>query len=120
VVVIARLRALARRGAHSRPAVLQAGDLTLEPSTRCCERAGQVIALTPREHSLLARLMRVPGDVVSKQELVDHVWGLDYDGDLNVVEVYVGYLRKKVDHPFGTSLIHTVRGAGYRLHPGTL
>lgn len=118
VVMIARLRALVRRGGQTRPAILQAGDLELDPATRRCQRAGQSIELTPREYSLLARLLTVPGDVIAKQDLVDHVWGLDYEGDLNVVEVYIGYLRKKVDHPFGTSLIHTVRGVGYRINPG--
>lgn len=115
VVLIARLRALMRRRGEVRPAVLEAGDLLLDPTTRRCERSGTAIELTPREHSLLEVLMRNVGDPVAKQTLVDHVWGLDYDGDLNVVEVYIGYLRKKIDQPFDHPLLQTVRGVGYQL-----
>lgn len=118
VVLIARLRALARRSGTTRPAVMYVGDLSLDPAARRCERAGQTIELTPREHSLLEVLMKSPGDVVRKQQLVDHVWGLDYEGDVNVVEVYISYLRRKIDQPHDTKLIQTVRGVGYRLVPG--
>lgn len=115
VVLIARLKALARRGGASRPAVLLVADLELDPGSRRCERAGSTIELTPREHSLLEVLMRADGDVVSKKDLVDHVWGLDFDGDHNVVEVYIGYLRKKIDQPHDLKLVQTVRGFGYRV-----
>jgi two-component system OmpR family response regulator len=119
VVLVARLRALVRRGAPERPSVLAVGDLTLDPSTRVVRRNGNEIALTPREFALLHFLMRHPGDVLSKAEIVQSVWDMNYDGDENVVEVYVGYLRRKIDQPFGTHTIQTMRGAGYRLVGGS-
>jgi two-component system OmpR family response regulator len=115
VVLVARLRSLIRRGAPERPASLAAGDLSLDPSTRAVQRGGVDIALTPREFGLLHYLMRHRGEVVSKTEILESVWDLHYDGDDNVVEVYVGYLRRKIDQPFGRKAIETVRGAGYRL-----
>ena len=115
VVLLARLRALVRRGAPQRPAVLAAGDLRLDPAQRRVHRAGTEVALTPREFAVLEHLLRHPGEVVSKSELLTHVWDANYDGDPNVVEVYIGYLRRKVDLPFGRHAIETVRGAGYRL-----
>ena len=115
VVLLARLRALLRRGARPRPAVLAAGDLLLDPAARTVTRGGTPVDLTAREFSLLELLMRHPGQVVSKVELLDHVWEEQGASDLNVVEVYVGYLRRKVDAPFGRHAIVTVRGAGYRL-----
>ena len=115
VILIARLRALARRGGTVRPPTLTVGDLELDTSSQICRRAGDQISLTPRERALLEVLMRNTGDVLAKATLVDHVWGMDFDGDINVVEVYVGYLRKKIDQPYPTPLIHTVRGLGYRL-----
>jgi two-component system OmpR family response regulator len=115
LVLVARLRALVRRGAPVRPTVLVAGDLTLDPSTRTVHRAGEEVSLTPREFGLLHFLMRHRGDVVSKSEILESVWDANYDGDDNVVEVYVGYLRRKIDQPFGRHAIETVRGAGYRL-----
>ncbi len=118
VVLVARLRALVRRGAPERPSVLAVGDLTLDPSTRGVRRGDAEISLTPREFGLLQFLMRHPGDVLSKTDIVRSVWDVNYDGDENVVEVYVGYLRRKVDQPFGTHTIQTVRGAGYRLVGG--
>jgi two-component system OmpR family response regulator len=118
VVLVARLRALVRRGAPERPSVLAVGDLTLDPSTRVVRRNGNEIALTPREFGLLHFLMRHPGDVLSKAAIVQSVWDMNYDGDENVVEVYVGYLRRKIDQPFGTHTIQTMRGAGYRLVGG--
>ena len=118
VVLVARLRALVRRGAPERPSVLTAGDLTLDPATRVVRRGGTDIALTPREFGLLHFLMRHPGEVLSKTEIVQSVWDMNYDGDENVVEVYVGYLRRKIDQPFGTTTIQTMRGAGYRLLGG--
>jgi len=117
LVLVARLRALARRGGHERPAVLSVEDLSLDPATRVCTRGERPIALTRREFSLLEALMRRAGEVVPKQQLLDHVWGLDFDGDTNVVEVYVRYLRRKIDEPFPRPLLDTVRGVGYRLGP---
>jgi two-component system, OmpR family, response regulator len=115
VVLLARLRALFRRGAPPRPAVLQVGPLSLDPGTRRVSRDGDDIKLTSREFALLEYLMRRNGSVASKPEILDHVWGMDFAGDPNVVEVYVGYLRRKLDDPYGSHLIRTVRGAGYRL-----
>jgi len=115
VVLLARLRALLRRGAQPRPAVLAAGDLLLDPAARTVTRAGTPVELTAREFSLLELLVRRRDQVVSKVEILDHVWEEVGASDLNVVEVYVGYLRRKVDVPFGRRSIVTVRGAGYRL-----
>nr|WP_091026516.1 response regulator transcription factor [Nocardioides szechwanensis] len=115
VVLVARLRALVRRGAPERPTVLKVGDLTLDPATRMVHSGVTEIDLTPREFGLLHFLMRHPGDVVSKLEILQAVWDLNYEGDENVVEVYVGYLRRKIDQPFGRQSIQTVRGVGYRL-----
>jgi DNA-binding response OmpR family regulator len=116
VVLVARVRALYRRGGRERPAVLTAGDLVLDPARRRCERAGVEVRLTAREFSVLEALMRRVGEVVSKTELLQQVWDEHFDGDPNVVEVYVGYLRRKLDAPFGRHTISTVRGAGYRLN----
>jgi DNA-binding response OmpR family regulator len=115
VVLAARLRALLRRGVRPRPAVLAAGDLRLDPGARIVSRAGTGIELTAREFALLEYLMRRAGQVVSKAELLEHVWDPDAVADLNVVEVYAGYLRRKIDAPFGKNSLQTVRGAGYRL-----
>jgi DNA-binding response OmpR family regulator len=115
VVLLARLRALFRRGAPPRPAVLAVGPLRLDPGTRRLERDGEAIKLTAREFALLEYLMRRDGQVASKAEILDHVLGFDFEGDPNVVEVYIGYLRRKIDQPFGSQLIRTVRGAGYCL-----
>jgi DNA-binding response OmpR family regulator len=115
VVLLARLRALVRRGAPTRPAVLAAGDLSLDPASREVERAGVKIQLTAREFALLEYLMRRADEVVPKTEIIEHVWDEFYDGDPNIVEVYVGYLRRKIDAPFGRRSLQTVRGAGYRL-----
>jgi len=114
-VLVARLRSLVRRSAAERPAVLVAGDLSLNPATRSVRRGSVDISLTPREFGLLHFLMRHRGDVVSKTEILESVWDLNYDGDENVVEVYVGYLRRKIDQPFNRRAIETLRGAGYRL-----
>ncbi|TQS27099.1 response regulator transcription factor [Microbispora sp. KK1-11] len=114
VVLVARLRALLRRGGGRRPAVLRAGDLSLDPAAREVTRGEAPVELTPREFALLEYLMRRPGEVVSKPEILEHVWDT-YDTDPNVVEVYVGYLRRKIDTPFGRAALQTVRGAGYRL-----
>lgn len=115
VVLLARLRALFRRGAPPRPAVLEVGPLRLDPASRTAAHGDTEVTLTAREFSLLEYLMRRDGNVASKPEILDHVWGMDFAGDPNVVEVYIGYLRRKIDQPFGTELITTVRGAGYRL-----
>jgi two-component system OmpR family response regulator len=115
VVLVARLRAVLRRGAAPRPAVLEVGDLRLDPATRECFRAGSRIQLTAREFAVLEHLMRHPDEVVGKATLLAQVWGQGGDADPNVVEVYVGYLRKKVDLPFDRHSIITVRGAGYRV-----
>lgn len=115
VVLVARLRALIRRGAPPRPSILRAGDLELDPATHECSRAGTPIPLTAREFAVLEYLMRRAGEVVPKREIIDHVWDFAYDGDLNIVEVYVAQLRRKIDQPFDRTAITTVRGAGYRL-----
>lgn len=114
-VLLARLRALVRRGAPERPVVLSSGDLRLEPARRRVTRGGVEIALTPREYGVLELLLRRGGDVVTKREILDNVWDSAFDGDPNVVEVYISYLRRKVDAPFGRSSILTVRGMGYRV-----
>jgi two-component system OmpR family response regulator len=111
VVLLARLRALLRRGAAPRPSVLTVGDLTLDPAGHRVTLAGTDVALTIREYALLEYLMRRSGQVVSKAELLDHVWDATPDTAPNVVEVYVGYLRRKL----GRGRLETVRGAGYRL-----
>jgi len=115
VVLAARLRALLRRGAMPRPAVLRAGDLSLDPATHAVRRKDQLVDLTPREFALLEYLIRRAGEVVPKAELLSHVWEAEDIADLNVVEVYIGYLRRKIDSPFGRHAVQTVRGAGYRL-----
>lgn len=115
VVLVARLRALARRGATARPVVMTVGDLELDPGSMECRRGGQKIDLTPREFSVLETLIRRSPQVVAKSELLDAVWGMDFDGDPNIVEVYVGYVRRKIDRPFGTETVKTVRGIGYQI-----
>jgi DNA-binding response OmpR family regulator len=115
VVLVARLRAILRRGAAPRPAVLSVGDLRLDPATHECHRGDTAIDLTAREFAVLEHLMRHPDEVVSKRSLLEAVWGHHGDGDPNVVEVYVGYLRKKVDVPFDRASIVTIRGVGYRV-----
>jgi two-component system OmpR family response regulator len=114
-VLVARLRALARRGAPERPVVLTAGSLSLDPARHTVQRGPSTITLTPREYGLLEFLMRNRDVVVTKAEILRNVWDAHFDGPDNVVEVYVGYLRRKVDGPFGTNTIETVRGVGYRL-----
>ncbi|HEV8088757.1 MAG TPA: response regulator transcription factor [Actinomycetota bacterium] len=115
VALVARLRALIRRGSQERPAVLAAGDLRLDPAERRAWRGDVELSLTARELSLLEYLLRREGAVCSKTDIVEHVWDGSFDGDLNIVEVYIGHLRAKIDRPFGRSSIHTVRGAGYRV-----
>ena len=117
VVLGARLRALLRRGAPERPAVLVAGDLELDPASKVVRRGTAEVATTPREFGVLEFLLRRKGQVVSKRDILEAVWDPNFDGDPNVVEVYVGYLRRKVDVPFDRRAIVTVRGMGYRLDP---
>jgi two-component system, OmpR family, response regulator len=117
VVLVARLRALLRRGGRERPAVLEAGDLRLDPAGHRVWRGAVEIPLSPRQFFLLEFLMRRAGDAVSKSEILDHVWDFAYDGDANIVEVYVGQLRRKIDEPFGRASIETIRLVGYRLDP---
>jgi DNA-binding response OmpR family regulator len=115
VALVARIRALIRRGAPERPAVLAAGDLRLDPAEHRAWRGEVEVPLTSRERALLEYLLRRVGEVCSKTEILDHVWDGSFDGDLNIVEVYVGHLRAKIDRPFGRRSIETLRGAGYRL-----
>jgi two-component system OmpR family response regulator len=116
-ILIARLRALVRRGAPQRPVVLSAGALTLDPASRVVTRDGTPISLTPREFSVLEYLMRRKDVVVTKTEIVQSVWDQHFQGPENIVEVYVRNLRRKIDIPFGTRTIETTRGVGYRLLP---
>ncbi|AEV74872.1 response regulator with CheY-like receiver domain and winged-helix DNA-binding domain [Mycolicibacterium rhodesiae NBB3] len=115
VVLIARLRALMRRGAPERPAVLTVGELELDPSRHRVLCAGAELALTPREYSVLEFLMRHRDAVVTKDEILRSVWDTNYSGDDNIVEVYIGYLRRKIDSASSGHQIETVRGVGYRL-----
>jgi DNA-binding response OmpR family regulator len=114
-VLLARLRSLLRRGGPERPARLVVGDLELDPATRRVLRAGSELSLTGRELALLEFMMRRRGEVLTKTDILAHVWDYAFEGDPNIVEVYVGRLRRKVDHPFGRSDIETLRGSGYRL-----
>lgn len=115
VVLVARLRALVRRGAPVRPVVMSAGSLSLDPARRRVTRGQTVLTLTPREYGVLEFLLRNKDTVLTKSQILRSVWDSNYDGDDNVVEVYIGYLRRKIDVPFGISTIETVRGVGYRL-----
>ncbi len=117
VVLTARLRALLRRGAAERPSVLEAGSLRLDPGARRVWREGAEVELTARETSLLEFLLRRKGEAVTKTAVLDNVWDDRFDGDPNIVEVYVRRLRNKLDRPFGREAITTVRGVGYRLEP---
>jgi two-component system, OmpR family, response regulator len=114
----ARLRSLARRGRPERPAVLEAGGLRLDPARRRVWRGGSEIELSAKEFALLEQLMRRPGEVLSRLELIEHAWDLAYEARSNVVDVYVRRLRDKVDRPFGSASIETVRGSGYRIRAG--
>ena len=119
VVLVARLRALLRRGAPARPSVLTVGELALDPAGHDVHRAGEPLALTAREFALLEFLMRRAGEVVSKTDILEAVWDPHYAGDVNIVEVYVGYLRRKTGLKAGEpGGIETLRGAGYRMQSG--
>jgi two-component system OmpR family response regulator len=111
----ARLRALGRRGPIEKPTVLTAGDLNLDPATRRVWRGETEIALSSKEYALLETFMRRPGQVLDRFQLLEHAWDYDYENRSNVIDVYVRYLREKVDRPFGVDSIETVRGVGYRL-----
>jgi two-component system OmpR family response regulator len=113
--LLARLRALVRRGAVERPAELRVGGLRLDPARRQVWRGDAEIRLSPKEFSLLETFMRRPGEVLSRFQLLEHAWDYDYENRSNVVDSYVRLLRRKIDRPFGTDTIETVRGAGYRL-----
>jgi two-component system OmpR family response regulator len=113
--LLARLRALMRRGAIERPAVLEVGDLRLDPAVRQAWRGDQELRLSAKEFSLLETFMRRPGQVLSRYQLLEHAWDYGYEHRSNVVDVYVRYLREKIDRPFGRDSLETVRGVGYRL-----
>jgi two-component system OmpR family response regulator len=115
--LLARLRALVRRGPVDRPTVLRVGDLRLDPAAKRVWRGDSEIALSAKELSLLEAFMRRPGDVLSRFQLLEHAWDYEYENRSNVIDVYVRYLREKIDRPFGVESIETVRGAGYRLRP---
>jgi DNA-binding response OmpR family regulator len=115
VVLVARLRALIRRGQPARPVLLRAGDLELDPVSRKCRRGQTPIKLTAKEYAVLHMLMRRAGEVVTKCEVIEHVWDFASDVDPNLVEVYISTLRRKIDAPFARHTITTVRGVGYRL-----
>jgi DNA-binding response OmpR family regulator len=115
VVLLARLRALLRRGVRERPAVISVGDLRVDPAGMRCSRGGTPITLTPKEFAILHGLARRAGEVITKTELLSQAWDFAYDGDSNIVEVYISALRRKIDKPFGRTTLVTVRGAGYRL-----
>lgn len=115
MVLVARLRALLRRGNPGRAVALSAGDLRIDPNAHRCWRGDVELDLRAREFSVLEYLISHVGDVVSKRDILDHVWNYEYDGDPNIIEVYVRNLRKKIDEPFDRKSIQTVRGAGYRL-----
>ena len=115
LVLDARLRSLLRRNAQTRTNVLQLDDLTLDTRTHEVTRAGRRIDLTPREFSLLEYLLHRQGIITTKEQILEHVWGLDHPLSNNVVEVYVGYLRKKIDAPYQTKLLSTIRGVGYKM-----
>ncbi len=113
--LVARLRALVRRGVPERPTVLTVGDLSLDPAARTVARGTSAVNLSAKEFSLLEYFMRHPGEVLSRAQLIDHAWDFAFDGDPHIVTVYIGYLRDKIDRPFGRASLETVRAAGYRL-----
>jgi two-component system OmpR family response regulator len=113
--LLARLRALVRRGQSERPSIVEVGDLRLDPATRQVWRADAEVELSAKEFALLETFMRRPGHVLSRLQLLDQAWEYDFEHRSNVIEVYVRYLRRKIDVPFGVKSIETVRGAGYRL-----
>ena len=117
--LLARLRALVRRGARERPSVLEVGDLVLDPAGHTVALSGRPVELSTREFALLEFMMRNAGQVLSRPAILEHVWDYNYDGMSNVVDVYVGYLRRKLEQPPGQVRIRTVRGVGYGLEPAS-
>jgi len=115
--LLARLRALIRRGAKERPTVLEVKDVALDPAAHTVSRAGYPVALSAREFALLEFLMRHPDEVLTRSRILEHVWDYNYEGFSNVVDVYVGYLRRKLELPHGRPFIRTVRGVGYAVGP---
>jgi two-component system, OmpR family, response regulator len=115
--LLARLRALRRRTGSARPSVLEVGTLTLDPASREVQRDGVPITLSAKEFALLETLMRHPGEVLSRYQLLEQAWDREYDNRSNIVDVYISYLREKIDRPHGTQTIETVRGVGYRIRP---
>ncbi len=115
IELTARLRALSRRGRAERPAILEVGDLHLDPASRRVFRGEVELELSPKEFALLELLLAHPGEVLTRTRIIESVWDFAYDGTSNVVDQYVGYLRRKIDQPFGRADIETVRGVGYRL-----
>jgi DNA-binding response OmpR family regulator len=115
IVLIAHLRALVRRGSNERPVEITVGDLVIDPAARTCTRRGRLIGLTSKEFSIVEFLARRQGEVISKADLLDHAWDFAYDGDPSVIEVHISNIRRKLDKPFRTHNLRTVRGAGYRL-----
>jgi two-component system OmpR family response regulator len=113
--LLARVRALVRRGAGERPTVLRSGDLAFDPASRRVTRGDVIVELTAKELALLEYFLRRPGEVLKRSRIIEHVWDFGYDGDSNVVDVYVRYLREKIDRPFRRDTIETIRGIGYRL-----
>ncbi|HVL64807.1 MAG TPA: response regulator transcription factor [Actinomycetota bacterium] len=113
--LLGRLRALLRRGVAQRPNVLRCGNLSLDPATRVVMRGDDLIELSGKEFALLQFLLSRKNQVLSRAQIIEHVWGYNYDGYSNVVDVYIKYLRDKVDRPFGSEMIQTVRGAGYKV-----
>ena len=113
--LFARVRSLVRRGPHERSPILEIGDLMLDPAEHSVRRGSEPVNLTPKEFALLQYLMRHPGEALTRPRLLEHVWDFAFDVDPNIVDVYVGYLRDKIDRPFGRASIETVRGVGYRL-----
>jgi two-component system OmpR family response regulator len=118
--LLARMRALLRRAPAERPATLRVGDVALDPAAHSVTRAGRPVELSGREFALLEFLMRHAGQVLTRTVMLEHVWDYRYDGDSNVVDVYIGYLRRKLEQPFGAPLIRTVRGVGYILDATTV
>ncbi|MGI8900391.1 MAG: response regulator transcription factor [Nocardioides sp.] len=117
MVLVARLRALLRRRGTERPALLSAGDLTLDPAAHQVRRGDQLVELTPRQFALLEFFLRRAGEVLPKPVIIEHVWDFAFEGDPNIVEVYVRQLRMRIDLPFGRQSLQTLRGSGYRLDP---
>ena len=116
--LLARLRALMRRGPAERPPLIEVGDVRIDPAAHRVQRAGVSVDLSPKEFALLEYLARHEGEVVTRTQILDHVWDYNYEGGSNVVDVYVGYLRKKLEKPFGARVIEAVRGVGYRMGSG--